>query len=171
MLLASTPFWFFSAFSLATVVLTTINSKIDYFSLHNQNSLMESTDFIWVAVPAALRKAADTEWKGRYYLKSCFCLFPRAPWRPFSAGTGLSWLHGEAGELPERPAASTGVTVRELLPWECAWEFVVVPYFFRCPWVAVFETGVLCHGPAVTVWGHDLAAWETSGLWTMRCPV
>lgn len=115
MLLASTPFWFFSAFSLATVVLTTINSKIDYFSLHNQNSLMENTNFVWVAVLAAFRKAADTEWKGRYYLKSCFYLLPWAPQRPFSAGTGLSWLQREAGRLPEKPAASTNVTVRELL--------------------------------------------------------
>lgn len=75
----------------------------------------------------------------------------------------LSALHRGAGELPQRPVAAAGVPARPLLPWERAWELGVAPYFFRCPWAAVWEGGGLCHVPAVAAWGRDPAAWKHQG--------
>lgn len=53
MLLASTFSFFFGTFSLATVAVTGINIKIDYFSLYRQNSFLANiyriADFIGVA--------------------------------------------------------------------------------------------------------------------------
>lgn len=98
MLLASTPFCFFSAFSLATVAVTKINSKIDYFSLYNQNSLMENTDFIWVASSCCPQEGSRCWVEGQVLLEKL--LLPIPSMSLLCQGwLWLSALHSRAGEL------------------------------------------------------------------------
>lgn len=159
MLLPSPPFCFFSAFWLAAIVLTRIKRKRDYFSLYNQNSLMENADFIWVACSCCPQEGSRCWVEGQVLLEKLLLPFPRAPSLPSQVGlvVAVSSAQRRRGTAPED--CSHGST----------WEFGVAPFFFRCPWVAVLETGGLCHMPTVTAWDHDPAALETSGLWAVRC--
>lgn len=134
---------------------------------------MESTDFIWVACSRCPQEGSRCWVEGQVLPEKLLLPIPSgASASLLSRGWWwLSALHRGARELPQRPVAAAGVTARPLLPWEGAWELGVAPYFFRCPWAAVWERGGLCHVPAVAAWGRDPAAWEASGLWTMGCPV